>query len=187
ILSPLPVWTGYKAADPLNVLIKKNNVYIDIGSGNAKAAFELLYFGLSVTALVLVCLYFFMRVIAPSYEPIDWPLIFVLGGAWLLITLIFIFYVIYSHFKHGKENMQTRFNRQRREVAWVDDKKQLHLVPWESFKAWVSSASTVGDSVAYRSALLGMGPPAYDDPHGFIGVWRMPCGVEISGIMQWEC
>ncbi|MBU2714537.1 hypothetical protein KCG35_26140, partial [Zooshikella sp. WH53] len=26
-----------------------------------------------------------------------------------------------------------------------------------------------------------------DDPHGFIGVWRMPCGVELSGIMQWEC
>ncbi|WP_027709570.1 hypothetical protein [Zooshikella ganghwensis] len=186
ILSPLPVWTGYKASDPLKVLTRKNDVYIDIGSGNAKEAFELLYSALFISALV------FMVLILSLYFLLEarFNLLTTFLGVysvWLFVALIFIFYVIYSHFKYGKENMQTRFNRQRREVAWVDEKKQLHRVPWESFKAWVSSASTIGDSVAYRSSLFGMGPPAPDDPHGFLGVWRMPCGTELAGIMQWEC
>ncbi|MBU2707059.1 hypothetical protein KCM76_13775 [Zooshikella marina] len=186
ILSPLPIWTGYRAVDHLGVLVKKNNVYIDIGSGNAKAAFELLYFGLSSSALVLISIYFFIYyLLSGRFDQVTASLgVFCL---WLLWLIICVFIVVYSHYKHGKENMQTRINRQRREVAWVDEKKQLHLVPWESFKAWVSSASTIGDSIAYRSSLFGMGPPAPDDPHGFLGVWRMPCGTELAGIMQWEC
>ncbi|WP_027710224.1 hypothetical protein [Zooshikella ganghwensis] len=188
ILSPLPIWTGYKASDPLKVLTRKNDVYIDIGSGNAKEAFEVLYCGLFLSGLGCLLVFLLFEIISPPItRSANWGLLLILGGAWLSIVLFFVFYVIYSQIKHGKENMQIRFNRQRREVAWVDDKKKLHFIPWESMKAWVSSASTIGDSVAYRTAMLGIGPPASDDPHGFLGVWRMPCGVEVSGIMQWEC
>ncbi|WP_027710332.1 hypothetical protein [Zooshikella ganghwensis] len=188
IMSPLPIWTGYKAADPLKVLTRKNDVYIDIGSGNAKEAFEVLYGGFSIATLVLWGIYLFcVLLIEPQSGFINWNLMPVILFGWVLAFCMCSSYVIIAHIKHGKENMQTRFNRQRREVAWVDDKKQLHLVPWESFKAWVSSASTIGDSIAYRSSLFGMGPPAPDDPHGFLGVWRMPCGTELAGIMQWEC
>ncbi|RDH41921.1 hypothetical protein [Zooshikella ganghwensis] len=188
ILSPLPIWTGYKAADPLNVLTRKNEVFIDIGSGNSKEAFEVLHGAFSMVFIGLFFIYIlFVTLIEPQSGFLNINLIIILIGCLLFVFCMCVSYVVIGHIQHGKENMQTRFNRQRREVAWVDNKKQLHLVPWESFKAWVSTASTVGDSVAYRSALFGMGPPAYDDPHGFIGVWRMPCGVELSGIMQWEC
>ncbi|MBU2707060.1 hypothetical protein KCM76_13780 [Zooshikella marina] len=186
ILSPLPIWTGYKATDHLGVLVKKNNVYIDIGSGNAKGAFELLYGGQSIASIILLLSYLFLNVFIYGRFSHS-TVILILLCCWLFIILLCLSFIVISHMQHGKENMQTRFNRQRREVAWVDEKKQLHLVPWESFKAWVSSASTIGDSVAYRSSLFGMGPPAPDDPHGFLGVWRMPCGTELAGIMQWEC
>ncbi|WP_027710225.1 hypothetical protein [Zooshikella ganghwensis] len=186
ILSPLPIWTGYKASDPLKVLTRKNEVYIDIGSGNAKAAFELLYGGQSIASIILLLSYLFLNVFIYGRFSHS-TVILILLCCWLFIILLCLSFIVISHIQHGKENMQTRFNRQRREVVWVDDKKQLHFVPWESFKAWVSTASTIGDSIAYRSSLFGMGPPAPDDPHGFLGVWRMPCGTELAGIMQWEC
>ncbi|MBU2713918.1 hypothetical protein, partial [Zooshikella harenae] len=140
ILSPLPIWTGYKAADPLNVLTKKNDVFIDIGSGNAKEAFEVLHGAFSLVCIGFFFIYIlFVTLIEPQHGFLNWDIIIITASGIVFAFCMCTSYVIIGHIQHGKENMQTRFNRQRREVAWVDDKKQLHLVPWESFKAWVST------------------------------------------------
>ena len=51
-----------------------------------------------------------------------------------------------------------RFNRQRREVCYVDDKThRVLIVPWESIVAWVSNSQGVTSYGATRQYTLGMG------------------------------
>ncbi|RDH44595.1 hypothetical protein B9G39_14770 [Zooshikella ganghwensis] len=73
-----PSFWVYKSADSLKVLTTKNEVYIDIGSGKVKGAFELLYFRLSSSGISCILLFLLVEIISsPISSYASWRLLLI--------------------------------------------------------------------------------------------------------------
>ncbi|MDE1464621.1 DUF6708 domain-containing protein [Spartinivicinus poritis] len=112
-------------------------------------------------------------------------------GAHLFISFFTLGTVLWPNllsFKHKRSKYPpTRFNRQRREVAWMADSGQMYYIPWESFHAWITTTTAASDSTFTRQVLLMMGIPDPDKPGNVMVIWQIPVGTEVNGLMQWEC
>ena len=170
-LAPLPIPTGQLAVDMLNVIWRKNDVFLDVGSYNIGSGILLLW------PLVMLFISF-------AYLTDD-PDIYWLGACVLAIPTLMLIYMLFQ-----PTPLPIRFNRQRREVCIPRKDGKHWIVPWESVSAVASVHSTLSQVGKHSMGMLFIGfdnpdPHAKaEDKHFSIG---FNCGSDEGSMAQWEC
>jgi hypothetical protein len=170
-LAPLPVCTAQPPVSMQN-FSEMNEVYLQMGGSNNGMVFQgvLLAGAIWLTLMVLV---FFPILIAtiivvfspPEIERSFWGLLWlgfqaaVYKGILMgVIGIGTVGYSIVEGVRTQAKQYPLRFNRQRREVCFVDPKThQVLIVPWESVVAWVSQSEMVTQYGATQFFTFGMG------------------------------
>ena len=186
-LSPLPIPTGQKPADLLNLIWRKNDVYLDIGTFAMEAGFLILYGGMFVSlAISIGCIWGFAGTPdAPWWVPLIMvvPLTLLMGLLWWL----------YIRDLRKPLRPPVRFNRQRREVCITEADGNCWVVPWERVHAIAPTVTNVGPYGAMQSGSLILWFPfkgQEDEPYtpdkkGW--VMGLSPGGGTSSMAQWEC
>jgi hypothetical protein len=180
-LAPLPIPTGQPAKDLLNLIWRKNDVYLDIGS-----------FAMAAGWLVLSTLSFIGFVVglrAIAYMPPPGDLIMVVPAVGFLAFM----WWLYSRTWRKPLKPPLRFNRQRREVCVTRPDGSFWFVPWERVHAVTPSATQLGPYGAGTSgALIIWLPlegqerePYHPDKEGWVMMTNPGGGT--SAMAQWEC
>ncbi|MGY2261783.1 hypothetical protein [Pseudomonas sp. SDO55104_S430] len=170
-LAPLPIPTGEKPCDVLNIIWRKNEVFLDIG-----------YY--SVGSAVMAIWSMVMLFLGLGYGLSD-PDLLILGAC---ITGIPILLLIVGLFREVP--LPVRFNRQRREVCVPQADGEYWIVPWENVTAAATQHSSVSQAGKATTGLLIIGfenpdPHAKDDnKHFSIG---FNCGGGTTAMALWEC
>ncbi len=148
-----------------------NETYLELGGNNfgmvelgKRLAFQI--WMVLVTAFfapVLICLW----LVAFSPPEIDRKFFDIVGDALQVFatgSLLFILpvgafvYGMFSGVFTSAKSYPVRFNRQRREVCYIDDTThRVLIVPWESVVAWVASSQGITSYGAMRDHTFGMG------------------------------
>ncbi|PKH81546.1 hypothetical protein CXF97_13850, partial [Pseudomonas sp. Choline-02u-1] len=123
-LAPLPIPTGRKPSDVLNIIWRKNGVFLDVGNYSIGSAVMVLWPGV-------------MLFLGLAYVFKD-PDALILGAC---IMVLPIFWLIQELFREVP--LPIRFNRQRREVCVPRDNGEYWIVPWESVTAAATQHSSV--------------------------------------------
>ncbi|TDF82305.1 DUF6708 domain-containing protein [Pseudomonas sp. H9] len=170
-LAPLPIPTGRKPCDVLNIIWRKNEVFLDISN-------------YSIGSAVMVLWPMVMLFLGLSYVFND-PDALVLGAC---ITGIPIFFLIQGLFREAP--LPVRFNRQRREVCVPQADGEYWVVPWESVTAAATQHSSVSQGGRVTMGLLVIGfenpdPQAKDDQKHFSMGFN--CGGGTTAMALWEC
>lgn len=170
-LAPLPIPTGEKPVDMVNMIWRKNSVFLDIGNFNVGGAVMAIW--------PVAILFVLMNIYFPD------PLI-VIGG--LIIvgvpTLVFIFHLIRT------TPLPIRFNRQRREVCVPREEGEYWIVPWETVTAAASQHSSVSQAGKMTSGMLFI---SFDNPDPLASkdnkhwMWGFNCGGNEASMSTWEC
>ncbi|MEB0099632.1 hypothetical protein QN396_26165, partial [Pseudomonas sp. DC1.2] len=137
-LAPLPIPTGRKPSDVLNIIWRKNEVFLDIGNYSIGSVVMTMW---PMVMLFLGLAYFFND-----------PDALILGAC---IMVIPIFWVIQGLFR--KVPLPVRFNRQRREVCVPREDGEYWIVPWESVTAAATQQSSVSQAGKATMGLLIIG------------------------------
>ena len=170
-LAPLPIPTGRNPSDVLNVIWRKNDVFLDVGSYSIGSAVMVMW---PMVMLFLGLAYFF-----------EDPDALVLGAC---IMVIPIFLLIQGLFREVP--LPVRFNRQRREVCVPRDDGEYWIVPWETVTAAATEQSSVSQAGRATMGLLIIGfenpdPQAREDnKHFSLG---FNCGGGTTAMALWEC
>ncbi|MBU3056397.1 hypothetical protein [Pseudomonas indica] len=174
-LAPPAIPTGERPADVLNVIWRKNEVFLDIGSWALGSAVMVIW------PNVMLAIYLFhisgtavAKWLIPLYA-------FMFGPAILII--------LYSLTKPVPPPI--RFNRQRREVC-VPQKDGNHwFVPWETVKAVGTAVSSVGQHGRSTQGLLVIGFPNPNwggkSEEGKEYSLALSCGGGRTAMVMWEC
>ncbi|MGY3176488.1 hypothetical protein ACVWYU_005917 [Pseudomonas sp. TE12234] len=171
-LAPLPIPTGRKPSDVLNVIWRKNEVFLDVGNYSIGSAVMVMWPSLMVFLL--------MGYITP--EP---------GMIWIAALIIIgIPSMILIHGLFREVPLPVRFNRQRREVCVPRDDGEYWIVPWETVTAAATQQSSVSQAGRASMGLLIIGfenpdPQASEDnKHYSLG---FNCGGGTTAMALWEC
>ncbi|WP_454837727.1 hypothetical protein [Pseudomonas mohnii] len=171
-LAPLPIPTGRKPSDVLNVIWRKNDVFLDVGNYSIGSAVMVMWPSLMVFVL--------MGYITP--EP---------GMIWIAALIIIgIPSMILIHGLFREVPLPVRFNRQRREVCVPRDDGEYWIVPWETVTAAATQQSSVSQAGRATMGLLIIGfenpdPQAPEDnKHYSLG---FNCGGGTTAMALWEC
>ena len=171
-LAPLPIPTGRKSSDVLNVIWRKNDVFLDVGNYSIGSAVMVMWPSLMVFVL--------MGYITP--EP---------GMIWIgALIIIGIPSMILIHGLFREVPLPVRFNRQRREVCVPRDDGEYWIVPWETVTAAATQQSSVSQAGRATMGLLIIGfenpdPQAGEDnKHFSLG---FNCGGGTTAMALWEC
>ncbi len=169
-LAPLPVYTGQAQVSRRN-FSAMNETYLELGGSN----YGMVELGkrLALQIWMVLCTAFFAPVliclwlVAFSPPEIDRKFFDIVGGAVQVFatgSLLFIFpvgafiYGMLSNVRILAKSYPVRFNRQRREVCYIDDTThQVLIVPWENVVAWVARSQGVTSYGAMRDYTFGMG------------------------------
>lgn len=170
-LAPLPVCTGQHPVSMQN-FSEMNEVYLQMGGSNNGMVFQgvLLAWSIWLTLMVLVFAPIFLAAFLVIFSPPDiersfWGLLWLGFQAavykGLLMGVIGIGTVGYSIVEGVRTQAKQyplRFNRQRREVCFVDPKThEVLIVSWESVVAWVSQSEMITQYGATQFFTFGMG------------------------------
>ncbi|UIN57016.1 MULTISPECIES: DUF6708 domain-containing protein [Pseudomonas] len=170
-LAPLPVPTGRKPSDVLNIIWRKNEVFLDIGNYSIGSAVMVMWPGV-------------MLFLGLAYAFED-PDALILGAC---IMALPVFWLIQGLFREVP--LPIRFNRQRREVCVPRDNGEYWIVPWESVTAAATQQSSVSQAGKNTMGLLVIGfenpnPNAtQDNQHFSLG---FNCGGGTTAMALWEC
>ncbi|MHB2136802.1 hypothetical protein ACX64L_02400 [Pseudomonas monsensis] len=170
-LAPLPIPTGEKPSDVLNIIWRKNDVFLDIGNYSIGSAVMVMWPGVM---LFLGLAYIFKD-----------PDALILGAC---IMALPIFWLIQGLFREVP--LPLRFNRQRREVCVPRDNGEYWIVPWETVTAAATQQSSVSQAGKAAMGLLVIGfenpdPQATEDnKHFSLG---FNCGGGTTAMALWEC
>jgi len=168
-LSPLPVYTGQVQSSRRH-FSDINDVFLDLGGSNwgTVEGGKVLaggIVGLFVLAFIVPALIMLYLVLAyPENFPTPWAdlkmLIQVFSAGALLGILplgAFAYGMFSDEFKRAKP-YPVRFDRQRREVCYIDrESGRALIVPWESIVAWVSNSQGITPYGTTRQYTFGMG------------------------------
>ncbi|POC93950.1 DUF6708 domain-containing protein [Pseudomonas avellanae] len=170
-LAPLPLPTGQQPADSLNIIWRKNEVYLDIGC-------------YSVGSAVMVIWPMMIMFISLAYGLNDIDLLW-LGG---IITGIPTLMLVQGLLRPTPPPV--RFNRQRREVCVPRDNGEYWIVPWESVTAAATQCSSISQAGRVTTGLLFIGfenpdPEASEDHRHFSMGFN--CGGGETAMALWEC
>ena len=176
-LAPMPIPTGMAAVDMVNIIWRKNNVYLDVGGCGIGSGLMVLW--------PLVMLFLILGIRVNEDAPKLSYFIFVFGGVVVGIPALML---IYSLIKPTP--LPIRFNRQRREVCVPRKKGKCWIVQWESVTAATSVHTTVSQAGMHSMGMLFI---SFDNPdvqaeaenkHFFLG---FNCGSDEGAMAQWEC
>ena len=176
-LAPLPIPTGRKPSDVLNVIWRKNDVFLDVGSYSIGSAVMVLWPGV----MLFLSLAYGLRNISPELSTFT-----LIGGG--VITGIPAIFIIQGLFREVP--LPVRFNRQRREVCVPRDDGEYWIVPWETVTAAATQQSSVSQAGRATMGLLIIGfenpdPQAGEDnKHFSLG---FNCGGGTTAMALWEC
>lgn len=186
-LSPLPIPTGQKPADLLNLIWRKNDVCLDIGTFAMEAGFLVQHAMTFLFVAVSVCWIWGLAGVsdAPWWAFPVMPLcgFLVMGPLWWL----------YIRELRKPLRPPVRFNRQRREVCITEADGNYWVVPWERVHAIAPTVTNVGPYGAMQSGSLVLWFPfkgQEDEPYtpdkkGW--VMGLSPGGGTSSMAQWEC
>lgn len=170
-LAPLPLPTGQQPVDSLNIIWRKNEVYLDIGC-------------YSVGSAVMVIWPMMIMFISLAYGLNDIDLL------WLGVIITGIPTLMLIHGLLRPTPPPVRFNRQRREVCVPRDNGEYWIVPWESVTAAATQCSSISQAGRVTMGLLFIGfenPDAEaseDNKHFSMG---FNCGGGETAMALWEC
>lgn len=176
-LAPPAIPTGEKPSDVLNVIWRKNEVFIDIGSWALGSAVLVIWSGL--------VLGIFLGYLAWDVDELIYWVIGIYGFIYVPPIII----LTYGLTKPAPPPI--RFNRQRREVCVPQKDGTFWFVPWESVNAVGTAVSSVGQHGRSTQGLLVIGFP---NPH-----WdgkssknkeyslALSCGGGVTAMVMWEC
>ncbi|WP_339508695.1 DUF6708 domain-containing protein [Pseudomonas sp. RL_35y_Pfl2_P42] len=176
-LAPLPIPTGRKPSDVLNIIWRKNEVFLDIGNYSIGSAVMVLWPGV----MLFLAMAYGFRNIAPDLSAFA-----LIGGG--IITGVPALFLIQGLFR--KVPLPVRFNRQRREVCVPRDNGEYWVVPWETVTAAATQHSSVSQAGKATMGLLVIGfenpdPQASEDnKHFSLG---FNCGGGTTAMALWEC
>lgn len=180
-LAPLPIPTGQPASDLLNLIWRKNDVYLDIGSFAMGGGFITLHAG------TFMCLFIALWVALDGDYMASLGLLAFSGVLMGALWSLFI--------RDWKKPLRPplRFNRQRREVCVTEEDGNFWFVPWERVHAIAPSVTNLGTFGASKHGSLiiwlplkGQEHEAYT-PHTQGWVMMVNPGGGISSMAQWEC
>jgi len=181
-LAPLPIPTGQPASDLMNIIWRKNDVYMDIGSFVMGAGWMMLHM-LSVLILAVA--------IWTAASGDIWLSLAMLAsmGLGLMGTLWYLF------IKQWRKPLYPplRFNRQRREVCITEPDGNYWFVPWECVHAIAPSALSLNTGGASQQGSLLLWFPLKGQEHEEYAPdkegWALMVntGGGISSMAQWEC
>lgn len=170
-LAPLPIPTGRKPSDVLNIIWRKNEVFLDISNYSIGSAVMVLW--------PMVTLFALMYYITSNS-------IILVGG--LIVVGIPICFVIQGLFREVP--LPVRFNRQRREVCVPQADGEYWIVPWESVTAAATQHSSVSQAGKATMGLLVIGfenpDPQVKDDHKHFSL-GFNCGGGTTAMALWEC
>jgi hypothetical protein len=167
-LAPLPVYTGQAQVSRRN-FSEMNETYLELGGSNygmvelgkRLAAVIWMVFGTVFVVPVLICIWL---VVFSEFDRKFFDLIGNALQASAIISVGFVFpvggfvYGMLSNVRALAKSYPVRFNRQRREVCYIDDTShRVLIVPWESVVAWVARSQGVTSYGAMRDYTFGMG------------------------------
>ena len=170
-LAPLPVCTGQAPVSMQN-FSAMNDVYLQMGGSNNGMVFQgkLFAWAIWLTLIVLVFFPILMATLIIIFSPTDiersfWGLLwmgfqacFYAGICMGVISVGTVGYTIVEGVRTQAKQYPLRFNRQRREVCFVDsDTHEVLIVPWERVVAWVSQSEMVSQYGATQFYTFGMG------------------------------
>ncbi|PWB33989.1 hypothetical protein DCO48_08395 [Pseudomonas sp. SDI] len=170
-LAPLPLPTGQKPADSLNIMWRKNNEFLDVGNYAIGAA---------------VCLFWLQFVLVFSLACYFQGIADILFGIALLGPQLIYLVVRLT----AKVHPPTRFNRQRREVCVPQADGSYWRVPWETVTAAATQKTSVGRG---GSASMGMLFIGFENPDQTLPeekrhyVMGFGCGGGETAMALWEC
>ncbi|MCX4218533.1 hypothetical protein MKZ87_12880 [Pseudomonas sp. MCal1] len=175
-LAPLPIPTGRKPSDVLNIIWRKNEVFLDIGNYSIGSAVMVLW--------PMVMLFAFMGYLFRN----DHDEMHIFAVMTTFIIGVPTFFLIQGLFREVP--LPIRFNRQRREVCVPRDNGEYWIVPWESVTAAATQQSSVSQAGKTTMGLLVIGfenpdPDAtQDNQHFSLG---FNCGGGTTAMALWEC
>ncbi len=175
-LAPLPIPTGRKSSDVLNIIWRKNEVFLDVGNYSIGSAVMVLW--------PMVMLFCFMGYLFRN----DRDDMHIFAVMRTLITGVPTFFLIQGLLREVP--LPIRFNRQRREVCVPRDNGEYWIVPWETVTAAATQHSSVSQAGKATMGLLVIGfenpdPHATDDnKHFSLG---FNCGGGTTAMALWEC
>ena len=176
-LAPLPVPTGEKPSDMLNIIWRKNDVYLDIGIYTIGAGVMILW----PCIMLWLCLGYYSWDILPDLQ--NYLLI---GGAVILgIPVLLLVHGLFL-----PTPLPVRFNRQRREVCVPISEGEYWIVPWETVIAMGTETSSINQAGKQTMGLLLIG---FDNPDPQASVNKkhysmgFNCGGGASAMALWEC
>ncbi len=168
-LAPLPVYTGQAQVSRRN-FSAMNETYLELGGSN----YGMVELGKRLAVQIWTAL--FTAFVAPSFVilygvlsyPENFPTPFkdLVDAIKVFSSYALLFILPVGAFIYGMpSNVRTlaksypvRFNRQRREVCYIDDTThRVLIVPWESVVAWVARSQGVTSYGAMRDYTFGMG------------------------------
>lgn len=170
-LAPLPVCTAQPPVSMHN-FSEMNDAYLQMGGSNAGMVWQgkLLAFTVWLgiitifivpTLIAIGGLFFTSPKRAFSFWPElgDLILAFSMPGIPMSVVCVGIcIYTLISEARIRAKQYPLRFNRQRREVCFVDpNTHEVLIVPWESVVAWVSQSEMVTQYGATQFFTFGMG------------------------------
>ncbi|APC17817.1 hypothetical protein BLL42_19540 [Pseudomonas frederiksbergensis] len=176
-LAPLPIPTGRKPSDVLNIIWRKNEVFLDIGSYSIGSAVMVMW----PMVMVFLAMSFFTRNLDPDFS----QGVLILGAVILGVPTLILIQGLFREVP-----LPVRFNRQRREVCVPRDDGEYWIVPWESVTAAATQHSSVSQAGKATMGLLIIGfenpdPLAKDDnKHFSLG---FNCGGGSTAMALWEC
>jgi len=176
-LAPLPIPTGRKPSDVLNVIWRKNDVFLDVGNYSIGSAVMVMW----PTLMLFLAMSFFTRNLDSDFSQ-D---VLILGAIILGIPVLILIHGLFREVP-----LPLRFNRQRREVCIPRDDGEYWIVPWETVTAAATQQSSVSQAGRATMGLLIIGfenpdPQAREDnKHYSLG---FNCGGGTTAMALWEC
>jgi hypothetical protein len=180
-LSPLPIPTGQPPSDLMNIIWRKNPVYLDIGNFAMGGGFITLH----LMSLILIAVGIWCMFLDPIWMSLVYFVFFstFMGILWYLFI------------KQWRKPLTPplRFNRQRREVCVTEPDGNYWFVPWERVHAVSPSALSLNTGGASKQGLLIIWLPLKGQEHEAYSenkpgwVMMLNTGGGISSMAQWEC
>jgi hypothetical protein len=169
-LAPLPVYTGQVQIGRRS-FSEMNDTYLELGGSNwgmveqGKQLAAQIWIALFTAFIAPVLISVWLAIHSPpeinqSFFEIVGVLteVFATGSILFVIPLGAYVYGILSGVWKDAKTYPVRFNRQRREVCYIDSAThRVLIVPWESVVAWVANSQGVSSYGATRDYTFGMG------------------------------
>ncbi|WP_170929731.1 DUF6708 domain-containing protein [Pseudomonas sp. B26(2017)] len=194
-LAPLPVYTG-QAQVSRRSFSAMNETYLELGGSN----FGMVESGKNLTIYIWIPL--FLTFVFPGlvithgvfFYPENFPTplhdLLALSKAAALVSLGGFLplgacvYGMLSNVRTLAKSYPVRFNRQRREVCYIDDTThRVLIVPWESVVAWVARSQGVTGYGALRDYTFGMG--LEDEEHDTVQFILMAQPSDAHALGMW--